>query len=99
MKSDQEKHNMKNEKDKTECISDVEKQYLSENEDKNSISVHQESFETRRKKTLRWKTLGWICYLLAFLDMAGMFFGYDLTGVSWSPIILMMIGTLLLDPG
>lgn len=29
---------------------------------------------------------GWMCYGLAIVDFAGMFFGYDITGVAWSPI-------------
>lgn len=30
--------------------------------------------------------IGWALYGLAIVDFAGMFFGYDMTGVSWSPV-------------
>ena len=30
--------------------------------------------------------VGWALYGLAVVDFAGMFFGYDMTGVSWSPV-------------
>ena len=30
--------------------------------------------------------IGYGLYGLGIVDFAGMFFGYDLTGVSWSPI-------------
>jgi DNA-directed RNA polymerase subunit RPC12/RpoP len=31
--------------------------------------------------------LGYLCQLFAVIDFAGMFFGYDLTGVPWSPLV------------
>lgn len=30
--------------------------------------------------------IGWMFYGLALVDFAGMFLGYDITGVSWSPV-------------
>jgi uncharacterized membrane protein YvbJ len=38
--------------------------------------------------------LAWLCWILAGVDFCGMFFGYDMTGVSWSPIAIGGIGTL-----
>jgi hypothetical protein len=39
--------------------------------------------------------LGYLCYAFAVIDFAGMFFGYDLTGVSWSPIVATATGFIL----
>ena len=36
--------------------------------------------------------IGWAFYGLAAVDFAGMFFGYDITGVSWSPIAFGAVG-------
>ena len=36
--------------------------------------------------------LGYLCYAFGVIDFAGMFFKYDLTGVSWSPILAGVIG-------
>lgn len=41
------------------------------------------------------KVLGYLCILFGVIDFAGMFFGYDLTGVSWSPIVAGVIGSML----
>ena len=38
---------------------------------------------------------GILCYVFAVIDFAGMFFGYDLTGVSWSPIVAGLVGSVL----
>ena len=39
--------------------------------------------------------LGYGCYIFAVIDFCGMFFGYDLTGVPWSPIVAGIIGGVL----
>lgn len=36
--------------------------------------------------------LGGIFYVIALADFAGMFFGYDFTGQSWTPILFGLIG-------
>lgn len=36
--------------------------------------------------------IGYIFYLIGLIDFCGMFFGYDFTGVSWSPIVFGLIG-------
>ena len=36
--------------------------------------------------------IGWALYGLAFVDFAGMFFGYDMTGVTWSPFAFCAAG-------
>lgn len=36
--------------------------------------------------------LEWVFYAIAAIDFCGMFFGYDLTGVSWSPIAFCIVG-------
>ena len=36
--------------------------------------------------------IGYGLYGLAIVDFAGMFFGYDLTGVAWSPIAFSLAG-------
>ena len=41
--------------------------------------------------------LGAICYLFALIDFAGMFLGYDITGVPWSPIVAGFIGQVLIS--
>ena len=41
--------------------------------------------------------LGLLCCAFAIIDFAGMFFGYDLTGVPWSPIVAGAIGQLLMS--
>ena len=42
---------------------------------------------------------GILLILFAVADFAGMFFGYDLTGVSWSPMVAMIAGSLLMSIG
>lgn len=42
------------------------------------------------------KILGYLLIVFAVIDFAGMFFGYDITGVSWSPILEGGIGSLFL---
>lgn len=37
------------------------------------------------------------CYVFAVIDFAGMFFGYDITGVYWSPMVAGFLGTLLVN--
>jgi hypothetical protein len=36
--------------------------------------------------------IGFLCIAFGLIDFAGMFFHYDLTGVSWSPIVANVIG-------
>ncbi len=43
--------------------------------------------------------LGVLCYLFAIVDFAGMFFKYDITGVSWSPIVAVVVGSLFMNMG
>jgi hypothetical protein len=38
--------------------------------------------------------LGLICYAFGAVDFMGMFFHYDITGVSWSPIIAGIVGSI-----
>ena len=45
------------------------------------------------------KVFGVICFAFAAIDFAGMFFGYDITGVSWSPVVALAIGGVLLNGG
>jgi len=45
------------------------------------------------------KVLGYLCYVFGVIDFAGMFFEYDLTGVSWSPIIAAFAGSLFIYIG
>ena len=42
---------------------------------------------------------GILCYVFAVIDFAGMFLGYDLTGVSWSPIVAGLVGSVLVQFG
>ena len=42
-----------------------------------------------------FRILGLLCFGFAIADFAGMFFGYDLTGVSWSPIAAGVVGSVL----
>ena len=46
-----------------------------------------------------FKILGLLCYGFAFIDFAGMFFGYDLTGLFFTPIIFGLIGSVLMKVG
>lgn len=41
---------------------------------------------------LMFSLLGYGLYGLGIVDFAGMFFGYDLTGVSWSPVAFAAAG-------
>jgi len=45
------------------------------------------------------KGIGMLLVGSAVIDFMGMFLGYDLTGVSWSPIVVGGIGTALLNAG
>ena len=36
--------------------------------------------------------IGVLLYIVAVIDFAGMFFDYDFTGVSWSPIAFGFVG-------
>ena len=43
--------------------------------------------------------LGYLCIGFGIIDFAGMFFGYDLTGVTWSPIAAGFLGSVLISMG
>ena len=43
--------------------------------------------------------LGFLCIGFGVIDFAGTFFGYDLTGVSWSPIVAGVVGGALMSIG
>jgi hypothetical protein len=39
---------------------------------------------------------GLLLLIAAAVDLAGHLFGFDLTGVAWSPMIFMVLGVMLL---
>ena len=41
--------------------------------------------------------LGMICYAFGLVDFVGMFFHYDITGVSWSPIVAGFVGSIFIS--
>jgi hypothetical protein len=43
--------------------------------------------------------LGYLCYAFGVVDFLGMVFGYDLTGVTWSPIAAVILGSVFLRIG
>ena len=45
------------------------------------------------------KLLGCLFYLVGIADFAGMFFGYDFTGQSWTPILFCVIGQFFISLG
>lgn len=45
------------------------------------------------------KAIGYLCYAFGVIDFAGMFLGYDLTGVPWSPIVAGVIGSIFINYG
>ena len=45
------------------------------------------------------KLLGCLFYLVGIADFAGMFFGYDFTGRSWTPILFGAIGQFFMSLG
>jgi len=45
------------------------------------------------------KIIGYLLIVFAIIDFAGMFFDYDITGVSWSPIVEGLLGSLLIKIG
>ncbi|MDR1594939.1 MAG: zinc-ribbon domain-containing protein [Prevotellaceae bacterium] len=57
---------------------------------------NQENFQTEAKteKNMSLIVLAYICWGFAVIDFCGMFFEYDLTGVSWSPLVAGGIGYL-----
>jgi hypothetical protein len=49
------------------------------------------------KKRFVFYVFGYLCYVFAIIDfVTGNFFGYDITGVFWSPILACAIGTSVL---
>jgi len=51
---------------------------------------------TIEKVEKKMKILAILCYVFAVIDFAGMFLGYDITGVFWSPIVAAVVGNLLM---
>ena len=45
------------------------------------------------------KVLGYLCYAFGIADFALSWFGTDLTGVRWSPIVAFVLGTILVRVG
>ena len=43
------------------------------------------------------KIIGYILIIIGILDFAGMFLGFDFTGVAWSPIVFGIVGGLLVS--
>jgi len=43
--------------------------------------------------------IGYLCFAFAAVDFAGQFLNYDLTGVSWSPIVAGGLGVILTAMG
>ena len=43
--------------------------------------------------------LGYLCVGFGILDFGASFFGYDLTGVQWSPIAAGLVGSVLINLG
>lgn len=43
--------------------------------------------------------IGILLIIFAIIDFAGMFFGYDITGQSWTPLVFGGVGSLLLKFG
>lgn len=41
--------------------------------------------------------VGYILYLLGIIDVAAPFFGVDITGVSWSPLVFFGLGWILIQ--
>lgn len=41
------------------------------------------------------KIVSYIFYLIGIIDFCGMFFEYDFTGVSWSPIAFAAVGAII----
>lgn len=57
-----------------------------------STAIGEEPEKSRQNNIFDY--LEWLCYGLAVIDFCGMFFGYDLTGVSWSPVAFLGVGYL-----
>lgn len=54
--------------------------------------------EISKFSILGW--FGWLCYCFGFIDFAAwVCFGYDLTGVFWSPIVAFVVGRVLMGIG
>jgi len=43
--------------------------------------------------------LGFLCIVFGIIDFLGMFFHYDLTGLSYTPIIASVVGGVLIKEG
>ncbi len=50
-------------------------------------------------QTTMFTIFGLLCFGFAIIDYAVSFVGYDLTGVSWSPIAAGVIGSILISIG
>ena len=62
-----------------------EKAPIFTNEEITNVENHEE------RSTNIFDILEWGFYAIAAIDFCGMFFGYDITGVSWSPIVFCVI--------
>ena len=64
--------------------------------DADSDTQSQGNFQTEAKpqKNMFLIVLAYLCWAFGVIDFCGMFFGYDLTGVSWSPVVAGVIGYL-----
>lgn len=64
------------------------------NEEESAITNDEviNSGDQDERSTNIFDILEWVFYVIAAIDFCGMFFGYDLTGVSWSPIAFCTIG-------
>ena len=43
--------------------------------------------------------IGYLCFAFAAVDFAGQFLNYDLTGVSWSPVVAGGLGVIFTAMG
>lgn len=56
------------------------------NDESNTDEIEDET------QTNVYSIIGWVFYIIGVVDFCGMFFGYDFTGVSWSPIVFAGVG-------
>jgi hypothetical protein len=55
--------------------------------------------ESQPEKNTGLIVLAYICWIFGVIDFCGMFFDYDITGVSWSPIVAGIIGQVFYSMG
>lgn len=58
-----------------------------------SVETYEEETEEETPTNI-FSIIGLVFFLIGFVDFCGMFFNYDFTGVSWSPIAFGCIGSL-----